>query len=341
MSLTPLGERVPAPASVEFPPDFGDVRWRDATEADVESVAALYRAMASVDHPGWSETADEVRDEFTHSYVDLSRDTLIAEIDGQGIVAFGQVLMPPGQDTLVRSILFGGVHPEQRARGIGRRMLAWQEARALEQLGGSTKRLPGWIMAFSDERSPSRLKLLERAGFAVSRHFIQLERDLSAAIPALAPAAGLRIVPFTEELSESTRLAKNASFADHWGSQPMTEEQWTSMVELPTQRNDLSFVAIDDGGAVMGLVMTTVNEDDWESSGYSSGYISLVGVTREWRRRGVAPALLARALGAHAALGLERAVLDVDVESPTGALTLYEGMGFTPTTREISLTKVY
>jgi ribosomal protein S18 acetylase RimI-like enzyme len=94
------------------------------------------------------------------------------------------------------------------------------------------------------------------------------------------------------------------------------------------------------GDEVVGFLTSEVNEDDWEGQGYSSGYIPLVGVLRQWRRRGIAPALLARAFAAFRAEGLERAVLDVDSENPTGALGLYTGMGFLPETRETAFSKV-
>jgi ribosomal protein S18 acetylase RimI-like enzyme len=94
-----------------------------------------------------------------------------------------------------------------------------------------------------------------------------------------------------------------------------------------TRRLDLSFLALD-GDEVVGLVIVDVNEDDWVLQGYESSYISLVGVISRWRRRGVAPALLAKTLRASRDAGMQRTALDVDSENPTGALGLYTGMGF-------------
>jgi hypothetical protein len=69
-----------------------------------------------------------------------------------------------------------------------------------------------------------------------------------------------RLVRFEARYAAAALEAKNASFRDHWGSQPTGDEQWKSMLELP--------------------------RDDWERQGYSSGYIPIVGVVRECRRRG-------------------------------------------------------
>jgi len=75
-------------------------------------------------------------------------------------------------------------------------------------------------------------------------------------------------------------------------------------------------------------VLQLVPVEDFERQGYRSSYLQLIAVTRPWRRRGVAPAMMARALRASAADGLEVVTLDVDSQNPSGALSLYEGMGF-------------
>ena len=88
-------------------------------------------------------------------------------------------------------------------------------------------------------------------------------------------------------------------------------------------------------------MLASVNEGDWPGQGFSSSYIDLVGVTRAWRKRGIAPALLAKTLSAVAAEGLDKAVLDVDSDSPTGALGLYTGLGFEESNRSVAHNRVY
>ena len=105
------------------------------------------------------------------------------------------------------------------------------------------------------------------------------------------------------------------------------------MHALPSVRRDLSRVAVV-GDEVVGFVLVEINEDDWERQGYTGAYIGLVGTRREWRGRGLASALLADSMRAMRDRGLERAVLDVDTENPTGALGVYERLGFVATTRD-------
>ncbi|MFT4215351.1 MAG: hypothetical protein QM622_11325 [Microbacterium sp.] len=65
----------------------------------------------------------------------------------------------------------------------------------------------------------------------------------------------------------------------------------------------------------------------------------LIGVVRDQRRRGLAPPVISATLQAIAAAGLEKAVLDVDTASPTGANTLYEGLGFAAAERSIAFVR--
>lgn len=335
----PLRARVAAPAGLALPTGPSGVSWRRVTFDDVDAIVELYAAVAAADHPEWTETRDEVEDELHHSWIDLSADSVIAEADGQ-VVATGLQIATPDPETIVRSIAFGGVRPSHRGRGIGRALTEWHRARGRQHLSVSDRELPGWIMFYVDERNTSQLRLAERLRLPLVRYFTKMERDLSLDIPDLELPGGLELATPTAADSARILAAKNDAFRDHWGSQPSTEEGWTSMMEQPTSRFDLSVIALD-GDAVAGFVMTQVYPDDFESQGYVGGYIPLVGVTRAWRRKGVAPALLAAAFRRYREAGHEKVALDVDSENPSGALTLYTGMGFEPTTRSVAFVEEF
>ena len=341
MTNSPLSSRVPVP-SVTQPPDTDRLVWRPMRLADLDDLVGLSRAIALADHPNYVETREEIAEELGHSYVDLVDDSLIAIDAATGMfVAHGLVIMPPGQDTLVRSILLGGVHPDRRGEGIGRTLLAWENARGLQQLASSDKTLPGWLMLFTEERAASAAQLYAHFDFEPTRWFLGQRRDIANPIPEVELPPDIRLVTFSADYSEAAMNAKDSAFQDHWGSQPTSTEQWNSMLALPSFRAEHSFLAVTDVGEVVGLLITDVVEADWELEGFSSGYIAIVGVVREWRRKGIAPALLARAFQSFRAAGYERAELDVDSDNPSGALGLYHGMGFTETTRQIAFTKVY
>jgi mycothiol synthase len=347
MATTPLSLRVTARPVVR-PVDSDAVVWRCAELSDLDSIAALERAMALADHPNYTHPLEEVAEQLEHSVVDLERDSLVAvdvsggDPGGGRVIAYGLVVMPASRATAVRSQIFnGGVHPEFRGRGIGRALLAWQESRALEQLASSNSKLPGRIVLAPDERAAATCRLAERFGFVASRWFVGQERDLREPIPRIRLEPGIRIVAYSSEWSEATRLVKNDAFRDHWGSQPADREEWESMLALPAASPEHSFLAVTDADEIAGLLLSEVSREDWPLQGFSSGYVELLGVPRPWRGKRIAAALLARALDSYRDAGFDRAVLDVDSDSPTGAVGLYARMGFTPTTRRVIYLKEF
>ena len=337
---SPLSARVTAPAQLPVPAHVAVALWRPASPADIDAIWELEKAIGRADHPNYVLEREEVGEVFAFSFVDIGTDTLVA-LDADGnMVAYGFVLLQVGQETLVKSNLTGGVLPTMRGRGIGRELLNWQLARGRQQLATSHKALPGWISTSCDERAPENGRLYEAFGLVCSRYFLSLDRMLADPIREVVVGDGIRLAGYTAELSDAVHAARDAAFMDHWSSQPVPEESWNAYVTGRSFVDELSFVAFgtepDGSEHVVGFLMSSVNEEDWAAAGYRSSYIGLVGVLSGWRGRHIAQALLAAQLAASRAAGHERATLDVDSASPTGALDLYTGMGFFATNRELA-----
>lgn len=336
--LVPLRERVTAPPT--YRPSHPEIaQWRPVTHADLDAVLEVVRAIDAADHPNYLTTREQLEEELGYSFVDLETDSLLALAADGRVAAVGIVMEPPRQETLVREFMNGGIHPDFRGRGIGRELLAWQRARGEQKLAGSDKALPGWLVGYADARAADRRRLLEAGGFEVVRYFQTMERDLADPIPEVTPVGDVRIEPYRAELSAEVHRLRNDAFRDHWGSQPLSDEQFAGLVSgsfVP----DLSFVAFV-GDEPAGILLTDVAEGDWPGQGFSSSYVSTVAVIRPFRRRRIAPALLRQVLLASAARGLDKVVLDVDAENPTGALGLYTGMGFATTQQELGLVRAY
>ncbi|WP_353813433.1 GNAT family N-acetyltransferase [Agromyces sp. SYSU T00266] len=327
-----LAERIGpiGPPATPTHPEVAD--WRPVAKDDVEELLGFHADVARADHPHWTESRDELEAVFDLPHVDPRRDSMIGFDRSGRIVAHGSAVVPTGRETLVRSVVLGAVRPDARGRGIGRALLGWQVARAREQLAATGARLPGWIISFIEDGVTDAAALLAHAGFRVARQFSSLERDLAAPVAEVPAAPGVRLETWSPAWSEAARLARNASFAEHWGSQSVDRVTWESMVSGRDFAPDLGVVAIaaDESGTerVVGLVAATRNSGDWPGQGFTSTYVRLVGVVPDERGRGIAQALLARHLAEASAAGLERSVLDVDAENPSGALALYARAGY-------------
>lgn len=340
LTLPRLCDRVAAPALPEL--DHPDVaEWRPATLADVDAVTSATKAMDAVDHPDWTTPREDIEDDFDSDHLSLAVDSLLAlNADGE-VLAWGLVDVNPDLGERAQAYLSGGVVPRLRGRGIGQVLLQWQIARATQRFAGLEAAVPAWVRLGVDERNPAGVALARSLGMRVERYFTTMERDLrvetsSAVEPVRAPP-GVRLVRYTPDRAEEARLARNDAFRDHWGSLPTPPQRWQQFVAGELFRADLSWLALDEDGEVLGFALVTANEEDWELQGYTSSYLGILGVVREARRRGIAPALMAAYLTATKEAGLDAAILDVDTANPTGALGLYERAGFVATNRSLEL----
>jgi len=336
-----------APSAVPVPSTPG-LTWRPLGADDVAAWHDAVVAIEAVDAPAERYTPDDLRDELLGgSWKDPEHRSLAAVDETGRVVAFGLVDVRPGDVGTIRAHLWGGVHPDHRRRGTGTALLEWQCARARQLVAEAPGSAPGELVLHVDERMADRTALAQHAGFEVRRYHLVMQRRLTG--PAASPLPdvdvppGLRLVPWSAELDDAVRQAHNEAFADHRGSEPRTSEDWQRWVSGHRDaRMDWSFVALVDGaegadGAapeVAGYTVAFAFQQDW-TDGVKEGWTGLLGTRRAHRRRGVGRALLAASLRAFADAGMDAAGLDVDRENPSGALGLYERLGYAPRQVEV------
>ncbi len=90
---------------------------------------------------------------------------------------------------------------------------------------------------------------------------------------------------------------------------------------------------------MVGFSFNYVNDEENERLGFRRAWVGQLGTLREGRNRGVASTLLCRSMSLFRAAGMDYAVLGVDTENLTGALALYERVGFKAVSRVQSLSK--
>ena len=325
-----------APQAPAAPPLPDTLSWRALTYADIPRWHALIQRIAEEDQPDWVEQRADLEQALRASKNDPRRDT-IAGFDADGEPrAFGRLSRNPGSSLIHGA---GGVDAAWRGRGIGRAVLAWQAWRAEMRLR-ETGVTDGVFRNYVEERNPSHLALMTASRSTIVRYFTEMTRPLDQPIPDLPFPAELELVTFADgadrNIAERVRLAHNDAFQDHWGSEPRDQESWQFTVSHPEFRDDWSLGLVDPlTGEVVAYQLASFDPDSPELLGHSEGYTDLLGVRRKWRGRGLAPALLAEAMRRYRAAGMDNAGLGVDTENPSGALGLYERMGFVPTQRSI------
>jgi ribosomal protein S18 acetylase RimI-like enzyme len=303
-------------------------RLRSLEHADAEALHGLVRAAEAADRIPIATPLEEIEELFDEALFDPARDGRVAVGRSGEPLGWGRIWHHPSGERLERAFLFGTVHPDHRRRGIGSAILCWQLDRAREILGAYDHDLPRFIRTNAYDWQEDAHRLYARHGLRQVRWHQELMRSL-ADLPSPAPPPGVDIAPWADHHRSTALAVTNAAFADHWGSTPRSEESWSQRLTSHGVRLDLSFVAVVDG-AVVGLLLAGHYPSDEAVTGRRDGWIETLAVLREWRRRGVASALIARSLAAFAGVGLTHALLDVDSDNPTGAARLYRSLGFDP-----------
>lgn len=146
---------------------------------------------------------------------------------------------------------------------------------------------------------------------------------LSADVDAPLPA-GVALATWDESTTSDFFAAYVASFRERPGFPGWSRERWVDWTANDDGfRPDLTWVALA-GVEPVGFI--TCGADTAAET--PTGYIIQVGVRPDWRGRGLARALMVRALAGWRDAGYPAVILDVNVNNP-GARRLYERLGFT------------
>ncbi len=303
---------------------------RPYADADAGPLAVFCNDLDAAFGGRADNTAEDMRSWMADLH-DVTRDSrLVCAPDGS-IVACGVASAPRPDGVQCR--VFGGVAAGWRGQGIGRDLFEWQMARC-EQL--HLARAPGveWtVQAYVASGDATALRLYERYGFAPTRYWFTMTAATGAA-PAVPLPGGIVTVPYAPGHRVPVHAAHMEAFAGHFGFEYESVEHWArATVDSADFRADLSRIAFD--GEEVAAILLCFSVDDPQRL-----YVGVVGTRAPWRRRGLASALLAGALTAAADAGFTTAALNVDAANPSGAVGVYERVGFTVESQSVSYTLI-
>ena len=279
--------------------------------ADLDAVRRLFGEIGGTAGTAKEADAELTRQILSHPSAKPEANLTLALVGGR-IAGFCQ-LFP--EIPISRAVAAGGVLPEFRGRGAGRRLLRDAIAQ-VEALGVGVMH----VQASADDERARRL--LESEGFARVKEYWQMRWE-GGELPPLNLRGNFSLRPFKMGEDEATLTnLQNAAFGEHWGFCPNTVEETAARVRVKNTEPD-GIIFVMDGDKPAGYNWTLQNRN--EHGGV--GFVSMTGVHPDYRGNGLGTAVVVSGMRYLSERGVDAVELEVDSEN-TPARELYRKLGY-------------
>jgi mycothiol synthase len=290
------------------------VRLRPPTLEDARGIAAVFNDVSMSLYGVPELSVDEARLWLQAPDFDLERDAVVMEAEDGSIVGYGDLSDP----SRVGRLIWVDVRARPDTSGVAAALLDELEPRAERRLAPH-----GRLKVFVAEREAALAALLEERGYALVRHSFRMEADLTSEPAEPEWPGGIAVRAFRPGVDDRRVYeVQEETFADQTDSEPMSYEEWRHWSFREPFDPDLWYLA-EDADELVGILLARSER----GGDQTLGWISVLGVRRPWRRRGLGRALLLHAFRELRGRGKPRAGLGVDGSNPTGAVRLYTAAG--------------
>lgn len=316
-----------------IPPDMPAIdglRFRFARgEADAEALCAVHTGRMARDgidphspHDGLPGV-DEMRATLAREAAEQRQDQrLIAEIHGQ-VVGYSTISSWTEDDGRWVYLILGWVLPEWRGRGLGTAMLHWGEELAWISAAAQHPGEPFEFAANASSTEHDSTALLLHEGYRAGYTVLEMGLDRSALAPVRPLPEGIEVRPVLPEyyllIARSIAEAYQHEYADNRFQETYDPAEFVARLSEPGQDPTLWQVAWD-GDQIAGQVLSVIEDGQAD--------VFEVSVHPAWRRRGLALALLTRALHTLQGRSVDEIRLRTTSEFRTRAKDLYHSVGF-------------
>ena len=309
-------------------PDILELSFRHFRgEVDYPHVLTVMDKCKQVDGEEYTQTLEDVARQYNNlDNCDPFKDMLFAEVRGE-VIGFSRVSWSQESSGEYIYTLFGMVLPEWRRKGLGTAMLHHDEDRLRQIAGGHPPETPKFFQTWASEKEVALIRLMDKENYQPIRYFFEMTRSTADPIPEAPMPDNLVVRPVLEEEYRKVFAANDEGFQDHWGHVPVTENGIKRFMDSPRFNSTIWKVAWD-GDEVVGMVLNFVDEEENKEFHRRRGYTEEIVVRRLYRKRGLAKSLLAQSIAMFREMGMQETALGVDTENLSGALSLYENMGY-------------
>jgi ribosomal protein S18 acetylase RimI-like enzyme len=311
-------------------------RLRPVTLDDIDTVVDLMNRASVADIGSGDVTSARLRIFWLEPDRNLATDNWIVESPSGEVVAHLDYNEFPPYD---HSEFYDVIDPEHRGIGIEEALIDLAIERAMRSISKAAPDSDVRIKTDAWATDPVDVERHPALGFDLIRVWNRMLIEMTDLPPEPDWPDGISVRTFNPDEVLDVHQAWEDAQRDEWGFSSLTPHEFRYYFVENEENFDptLWFFAIDDAtGAIAGYTICR-----WERPGEpETGHIRYVAVRRQYRRRGVAQALLLHTFREFYTRGKRRVGLAVDSTSLTGADRLYERVGMRPILQSLDFSKV-
>jgi mycothiol synthase len=289
------------------------VEVRAPTLAEVEQIAELANRETEELFSERGESAASVRLWLTDPDLDPATDARIAIEDGR-IVGYADINDRPEPKYWADLRV-----PLSESDAVREALVDWLEQRFEERAAGRDGAVLRFFAWSSDE--PVK-RLLEGSGYSLIRHSYRMRIDFAGDPAKPEWPEGVEVRTPTEADTKTVYETHQESFEDSWEHSRDPFEEWQHWLRSSEDFDPTLWFLAEEDGEPAGIALCKPHDAE-----EGLGWVSVLGVRRPWRRRGLGRALLLHAFHEFRDRGFGAVGLGVDASSLTGAVRLYENAG--------------
>lgn len=283
--------------------------------ADVPAIAETLAAGDTYFNGSPDTDENDIKDDWVYEGFDPSTDSWMVVGPNGRVAGYAAVFKKNPGETLEA---YGGVHPEERGRGVGSTLVRLIEERAtsyMSEVDVNEIVVQHHVIGVDT----AGIELFTAMDHEVIRHTWLMAIELDDDLREFPCPDGVEVRAFRSGEERALHAMEQEAFQDHWQFNPESYEVWLRRSRESEAFDPELWLVATVGDRLVGASLSYVHAE--------SGYVDSLSVLREWRGKGVAAHLLGRSFRLLQERGLSRATLHVDALNPTGATRLYERVG--------------
>ena len=298
-----------------------------AGDTDFPHMVKIVAAASEADKEDFAVTLESIKHDYQHLTNSVpAQDMIFASIEGDPI-AYSRVQWWQEEDPNDRIYShFVKIMPKWRYQGIEEAMIGWCENRLLHIIQDHPQDSRRFFQTDINDHNQGLAEIIKSLGYEPIRYSIGMSRSLED-IPGAELPEDLEVRSVEEHDVRKIWDASIEAFRDHWGFSMPKEEDFINYKGSKYFQPDLWQVAWKDD-QVVGSVLNYIDHDYNQKFSRQRGWTEEITTHRDWRRRGIAKVLIVRSMHMHKTKGMTEVALGVDTNNPTGALKLYQSLGY-------------